>query len=473
MANAWCINAIWFDWCFIQTLQQLDSACIWVWVQYTAPNPLDDKRFDYIKYTDKCWNTCCLTWENEILIYATNWTLKNLTLTNDADNEFVNVKRTDVFWSNWKKTVVRYKTWWYPSSASDWTLAVEELTQNQYSSSWFNVSWLDSWTTYYFSVFAIAQDDSTITVLSKNITPEYWIPAEYQEVEYIQNTWTQYIRLWLTPTTSTQCETKIELTTTEQDITVLWTYYNSTSVSSHLYYHLTPYQNKRYFATYNAESNWWTYSPTIWKQYTIVFNNASNYLNVDWVNIVSVSWTAWYSWSDLCVWARATNNARYWKFKYFYFKVYDKSQQKYVRDLVPCYRVSDGVIWLYDKITWNFYTNSWSWTFLKWREIPRWWIQQVDYIQTTWTQFINTELFANSNTQIETKITTTTWDTTNAIPIFGSYTTDQTSDTYWNYYHLTPFSSKFYFWKNNSRIKTSINHCRRRWRRSSLNSYSK
>lgn len=173
MANAWCINAISFDWCFLETLQQLDSACIWVWVQYTAPDPLYDKRIDYITYTDKCWCSCCLSWENEILILATQWTLKNLTLTNDDTNEVVNVKRTDLFWSNWKKTVVRYKTWSFPTSVTDWTLAVEETTMNQYSSTWFDVSWLDDATTYYFSVFAIAQDDTVIVVQSDSITTDF------------------------------------------------------------------------------------------------------------------------------------------------------------------------------------------------------------------------------------------------------------------------------------------------------------
>ena len=174
MANAWCINAIWFDWSLIRTLENLDSSNIWVWVQFTAPNLLDDKRFDYIKYTDKNWNTCCLSWENEILIYATNWTIKNLTLTNDDANEVVNVKRSDVFWSNRKKTVVRYKTWWYPTSITDWTLAVEELVQNQYASSWFNVSWLSDWTTYYFSAFAVAQDDTIIVVQTNSVQTDFW-----------------------------------------------------------------------------------------------------------------------------------------------------------------------------------------------------------------------------------------------------------------------------------------------------------
>lgn len=174
MANAWCINAISCDWCLIQTLQNLDSSNIWVWVQYTAPDPLGDKRLDYIKYTDKCGCTCCLTNENEILIYATQWVIKTLTLTNDDTNEKVIVKRSEIFWSNRTKTIVRYKTWWYPTSITDWTLAVQETTQNQYSTNWYGVSWLTSWTQYYFTAFAVDWNNNLIDLKNATITPEFW-----------------------------------------------------------------------------------------------------------------------------------------------------------------------------------------------------------------------------------------------------------------------------------------------------------
>ena len=175
MAVAWCINAYDCSWCLIRTLECLQSSNIGVGVQYCAPNPLDDKRLDYIKYTDKCWCVQCLSWENEILIYATNGVIKNLTLTNDDVNEKVVVKWNDLFGSNWKKTVVRYKTWWYPTSITDWTLAVEELTMNQYSSTWYSVSWLSDSTTYYFSVFAVDLDDTIIDVQTKSITTDFFL----------------------------------------------------------------------------------------------------------------------------------------------------------------------------------------------------------------------------------------------------------------------------------------------------------
>ena len=174
MANAWCINAYDCNGCLIQTLQNLDSACIGVGVQYTAPNPLDDKRLDYIKYTDKCWCVQCLSWENEILIYATDWVIKNLTLTNDDVNEAIKIQWNDIFWSNRAKTVVRYKTGSAPVSITDWTLAVEETTKNQYSSTPFSLSGVLDETTYYITAFAVDSNNTVISSQTASVTTDFW-----------------------------------------------------------------------------------------------------------------------------------------------------------------------------------------------------------------------------------------------------------------------------------------------------------
>ena len=174
MAVAWCINAYDCNGCLIQTLQNLDSACIGVGVQYTAPNPLDDKRIDYIKYTDKCGCTCCLSAENEILIYATNGVIKNLTLTNDDVNEAIKIKWNDIFWSNRAKTIVRYKTWSYPVSITDGTLAIEETTKNQYSSTPFSLSGVLDETTYYITAFAVDSNNVVIWTQQTTITTDFW-----------------------------------------------------------------------------------------------------------------------------------------------------------------------------------------------------------------------------------------------------------------------------------------------------------
>lgn len=368
MANAWCINAIWFDWTLIQTLQQLDSSNIWVWVQFTAPDPLDDKRLDYIKYTDKNWNTCCLTWENEILIYATNWTIKNLTLTNDDANEVVNVKRSDVFWSNRKKTVVRYKTWWYPTSITDWTLAVEELVQNQYSSSWFNVEWLEDWTTYYFSAFAVAQDDTIIVMQTNSITTDFAF-AWYQRVEYIESTWTQYIDSWYKPNYNTKIYVKFAHNEHVLDTPIFWARTSNSANAFILWSHPSNY-------------SWWT-----WLSQTL-FNDTKKE-NISWY----AQWTQiefqydkswWYYWNTtrsrspwswtpnvnlvifwLRQWTSVDNRKFSWKMRKFTIR----ESNSLVRDLYPVYRKSDNVVWLFDKQNKVFYTNAWTWSFTKWPNV--------------------------------------------------------------------------------------------------------
>ena len=197
------------------------------------------------------------------------------------------------------------------------------------------------------------------------------LPSAYQEVEYIQTTGTQFINTWVFAYNNYQTETKIEVTWTTQDTPVFWSI-DSTGWGNWLwwYYHLTPYNSKWYAWINNSESSWWTYNPTSWTQYTIVYNNTNNYLNVNGTDLFSVSWTVWYSWTNIWISSRwQWWNRRYWRFKYFYFKIYDKTAGQYIKNLVPCYRKSDNVIGMYDTIDNQFYTNSWTGTFTKWPNV--------------------------------------------------------------------------------------------------------
>lgn len=249
------------------------------------------------------------------------------------------------------------------------------------------------------------------------------LPSAYQEVEWIWTTWSQFINTWVNLwTTWIQVETKITVNTTSlwsYWLPVFWNYYNwdPWSVESAKYYNLTPYNNSWYFWTYN-NSSWyaWTYSTTIWTQYTIVFNNSSNYFTVNWTNMASVSWAkAYSSLYTLAIsrrWTIRSWDVFYGQFNYHYFKVYDRNTWAYVRDMIPCYRKSDNVIWMYDLINNQFYTNNWTWTFTKWADVnydytpikavyygsinirpsQMSWYQKVEYIANSWTQWIDTGL---------------------------------------------------------------------------------
>ena len=202
------------------------------------------------------------------------------------------------------------------------------------------------------------------------------LPSEYQEVEYIWTTWTQYIDTWIFPWTNIQVETKITVQSTTQEKTVFWNY-KSSSTASYLYYHLTAYSNAWYYWINGSEWHAWSYSPVIWTQYEIVYNNENNQLSVNWTEVWSVSWTQWQSWSTLYISARWTVNDCYWYFNYYYFKVFNKTTWEYERDFVPCYRKSDSVIGLYDLVNNQFYTNSWTGTFTKWNDVNNYYEKEL------------------------------------------------------------------------------------------------
>jgi hypothetical protein len=192
---------------------------------------------------------------------------------------------------------------------------------------------------------------------------------DYQEVEYIETTGTQWINTNLFSWTNIKTEVKIWITDTRMNMPIFWCYTNYST--PWVYYHLTPYSNAWYFWYNGSEWHWWILSFAIWQTYEIVYNDENGYLNVDWNNIVSVSWTTWYPWSTLWIAQRWTNHT-WWEapyYRYYYFKMYNNTTQQYERDMIPCYRIADWEIWMYDVVNGVFYTNSWSWTFTKWPDV--------------------------------------------------------------------------------------------------------
>jgi hypothetical protein len=195
------------------------------------------------------------------------------------------------------------------------------------------------------------------------------LPREYQEVEYIETTGAQWINTNLFSWTNIQTEVKIWITDARMNMPIFWCYTNAPYSS--WYYHLTPYDNAWYCWWDGWELHWWSLNFSVWQTYEIVYNDENGYLNVDWNNIISVSWTTWYPWSTLWIAQRWTNHD--WcaapRYRYYYFKMYNKTIWQYERDFVPCYRKADWVIWMYDLVNNQFYTNSWTWTFTKWPNV--------------------------------------------------------------------------------------------------------
>lgn len=94
----------------------------------------------------------------------------------------------------------------------------------------------------------------------------------------------------------------------------------------------------------------------------------NNYVKNVWAssNLVSWSTVSGYTGSSTIT-LNNYNNSSYSQNRWYYVKI--REWETMVRDLVPCYRYADWVIWMYDKVNDVFYTNSWTWTFTKWPDV--------------------------------------------------------------------------------------------------------
>lgn len=186
-----------------------------------------------------------------------------------------------------------------------------------------------------------------------------WLPSTYQEVEYIQSSGTQYINTQFTPSNTTKVEWR------------MWWWWESWS---HQMFGSRYAWNSswRWFAIVsdayqfngNASVN---HGMTNWADHIGEFSQS--WLVVDWTTKVTPSTTTFTSpWPLYLFWLNNNWSFSEWAtMKYYYFKIYDN--WTLVRNFMPCYRKSDSVIWLYDLVNNQFYTNSWSWTFTKWADV--------------------------------------------------------------------------------------------------------
>lgn len=180
------------------------------------------------------------------------------------------------------------------------------------------------------------------------------LPSEYQEVEYIQGTWTQYINTWIWCTLDTVVEMKINIQDATESV-VMWTLW---------------WYNANFLMCYQNNLRWhcndYVDIPcSLDTDYTIKTENWQ--ITVNWTSYTNTPTSFMYPY-NLSIFASTYNlNMPRWQFKIYYFNMYNNNTL--VRDLVPCYRIADSAIWMYDLVNDVFYTNAWTWTFTKWPNI--------------------------------------------------------------------------------------------------------
>lgn len=194
------------------------------------------------------------------------------------------------------------------------------------------------------------------------------LPAEYQEVEYIQCSGTQYINVGL----SAQSNNAIyECEWTEPTLESGGSLFGSTNKNSStarwspVLYH--PGAGSVYLATAGSDGLCRTSGLVANTKYTakITANNGTITFELN-----STSVTASYSGTvangvNIGIFADITNTGvqeicRYTQLNYW--RMTDNGEV--VRDLVPCYRKSDNVAGMYDLISGTFFTNAGTGTFI-------------------------------------------------------------------------------------------------------------
>ncbi len=185
------------------------------------------------------------------------------------------------------------------------------------------------------------------------------VPAAYQEVEWIWSSWTQWIDTWVTPTSNTMSQIKFMNLATTWDV-IYWMY-NWNDNADYRFFNASW---TMYWDINSSRINWSSVAVNTLYELELWNNYVKNVWDTS--NILSWSTVSWYTGSTT-IKLNNYNNSTYSQNKWYYVKIREWATQ--VRNFIPCYRKSDWVIWLYDTIWQQFYTNSWSGTFTKWNDV--------------------------------------------------------------------------------------------------------
>jgi len=196
---------------------------------------------------------------------------------------------------------------------------------------------------------------------------------DYQEVEYIESSGTQYIDTGYIPTIYDSIETKFSTQASTSDTNLYgsrsgagiqdYTVWINTSSWKWIAVHFPQTSST------TTDTSWFYTSNIIDNAVTLKVTPQYCYVNWEIKYTFNVNRTA-YTWSyNAYIFAKnqAGSSNLPWKFKVYYFKIWNNGTL--VRDFVPCYRIADSVIWMYDLVNDQFYTNAWSWTFTKWPDV--------------------------------------------------------------------------------------------------------
>ena len=191
------------------------------------------------------------------------------------------------------------------------------------------------------------------------------IPLDYQEVEYIQSTGTQRIKLDIQPTSKYKIEETFAIT--DKTVTsALWCARGTnTGNNSTTAFHIANSQIRCDYGVSASMTNIGAINKD--QKYTLTMDANKWYLDgVLKTTATAANFTAGSKIQLFCSHYNGidANLGNYSRMKLYSFKVWNENGEL-VGSFVPCYRRSDNVIGLYDIASDHFYINNGTGTFLK------------------------------------------------------------------------------------------------------------
>lgn len=306
-------------------------------------------------------------WQNRITIQDKN--LWASTVYNDWDTlSEANCWKYFQWWNNYG-----FAWTWSVTTSSTKVDASNYWPWNYYSSSTFITTNITDWSSvqndnlWWWQYTPIKRVTIRPNGQEKQIRPVWRLPAEYQEVEYIQSSWTQYFNVWTTFNTNYKVVADLQMLNSTSDQVPFgvkqasgwYTYKYWINVDNNLFY-ISAWSAD--WKTFSANTN--RHTITINKT-SVTIDSTSGTINHQSFTYSLGLWVFRYNWYDPI----------YSSNKLYKLEIYNENWDK-ICDLVPWYRKSDSVIGMYDLVNGVFYTNQGTWTFTKWNDVN--WIQTLN-----------------------------------------------------------------------------------------------
>ena len=187
------------------------------------------------------------------------------------------------------------------------------------------------------------------------------LPSEYQQVEYIESSGTQYIDTGIKGNNQYRIDSTFKTKTISISQAVYGTFEGNESTSLYLYCSSGKQFQVGYGTFQNLDVSWQdnTLYETSLRNGKIIINGTENTIST------ASSFTTN---NNLIIFKVNGSSGSGMSIQLYDFKMYDNNVL--VRNFIPCYRISDNVIGLYDIVNNVFYTNQGSGTFTKGANAP-------------------------------------------------------------------------------------------------------